>query len=119
MKLLRRSDNLYESIRKSNLQEAFDALNYNRKIYRLNNIAKVINKYMKFIAFSKVNRKKERVIKAKLAINLLETMIKQHATDNIKKIINKFNKNRLKRLGAERLFRYTSTKYESYAKSLI
>ena len=90
-----------------------------RKIYRLNNIAKVINKYMKFIAFSKVNRKKERVIKAKLAINLLETMIKQHATDNIKKIINKFNKNRLKRLGAERLFRYASTKYESYAKSLI
>lgn len=119
MKLLRRSDNLYESIRKANLQEAFDALNYNRKIYRLNNIAKIINKYMNFIAFSKINRKKERVIKAKLSINLLETMIKQHTADNIKKVINKFNKNRLKRLGAERLFRYTSTKYESYAKYLI
>jgi len=56
--LLMKSDNLYESIRKANLQEAFDALNYNRKIYILKNIAKIVNKYMKFIAFSKINRKK-------------------------------------------------------------
>ena len=51
-------DNLYESIRKANLQEAFDALNYNRKIYRLKNIPKIVSKYMKFIVFSKINRKK-------------------------------------------------------------
>ena len=57
-KVLERSDKIYENIRMATLQQTFNTLNYNRKVHRLNNVASIINEKLKFIAFSRINRKR-------------------------------------------------------------
>jgi hypothetical protein len=71
-KLLDICDRIYNSIREDQIRDAFNLLKTNRMVVKMNDtIIKVITKNLLGEGFTRINRRKERIIKSRLSIILL------------------------------------------------
>ena len=62
-------------------------------------------------AFNRINYRKERAIKAKLSLILLNTLIEKVKSEEKRTIVHKFAKNRFMYVGAEKIFKHYQSKY--------
>jgi hypothetical protein len=86
---------------KAVLKDNFEHLNNRKRLSKLDDlIGRTVCKNLLYAGFSKINKRKERVIKGKLSIILLATLITQRRNTEKKQVIQCFTRNKSKRLGA-------------------
>lgn len=82
-------------------------------------VSQTVYKNLLYHAFNKLKSRKERSIRSKLSIILLETLISNAKNMKKKKAIIQFNKNRMKNVCVEKIYRFLSNRYLNEARNLF
>lgn len=67
-------------------------------------IGRTLERSQLYTGFNRIRQKKEKVIRARLAIVLLSTLLSQHKNYDNRKVVQMFAKNKTKHIGAEKLY---------------
>jgi hypothetical protein len=101
---------------KKTLRENFNLLNNIKKLSKLEDIiARTLERSQLYHGFNRIRQKKEKAIRAKLAITLLATLLSQRKNINTRQAIQCFSKNRTRHIGAEKLTAWNFSQYKSKA----
>jgi len=108
--------NLEEKSLNRTLRENFTLLNNIKKLSKLEDIiGRTLERSQIYNGFDRIRQRKEKVIRARLAITLLETLLAQRKNLDKRQVVQKFSKNRSKHIGAEKLTAWNASLYKSKA----
>ena len=94
-------EKLSEKALKSTLRDNFNRLNQIKNISRFKDtLSRTVFKNILSSGFNRINKRKERVIKATLSISLLSTLISQLKNTEKRNIVRRFVQNKTKHVAA-------------------